>query len=357
MVMAWGQFIDHDFIRTPISSGGLKMKGNGLPGRPTGCVIDQSPNDYCYHAGDERVNTVPSLGTTHIIFLRDHTRIANELTNINPMWTDEIIFQETRKIISAFNQQITYGEFLPVLLNEKLMKNYGLNNAPCHSDVYDETVNAATGNAFDVAVFRFGHTLIPHFQGLMNDDLVTIEKFKTETTFNRPFLIQKANGTNQYFMTRWMTVGPAGRMDRIFEKAILDLLFVDSNGDSFDLPSLNIQRGRDHGTPGYNDWRRWCNLPRATHFGSNAGGLVNHTPDNAMRLGNVYQDVDDIDLFAGGITETHIEGGGIGPTFACMLGRQFKNFKIGDRFWYEQPPQHLGGTGFTKGKYKKIRQL
>lgn len=50
-----------------------------------------------------------------------------------------------------------------------------------------------------------------------------------------------------------------------------------------------------------------------------------------------YRHPDDIDLWSGGISERIIEGGMIGPTFACVVGRQFQNLRRGDRYWFENP--------------------
>jgi hypothetical protein len=59
---------------------------------------------------------------------------------------------------------------------------------------------------------------------------------------------------------------------------------------------------------------------------------------------------DDIDIFAGGISETPVEGGVIGPLFSCIVGQQFYNLKYGDRFYYENADER---TGFNNGLFQK----
>ena len=125
----------------------------------------------------------------------------------------------------------------------------------------------------------------------------------------------------------------SGRMDPTLTTEIANHLF-EKPGKFFglDLAAINIQRGRDMGVPGYNHFREYCGLPRAKYFEDLTGVFSNKT---LLRLSQLYKHVDDIDLFTAGISEYPINDGLVGPTFACLIARQFVNLRRGDRFWYE----------------------
>ena len=57
--------------------------------------------------------------------------------------------------------------------------------------------------------------------------------------------------------------------------------------------------------------------------------------------------MDDVDVFVGLVSETHVAGSLVGPTLACLLGSQFEDIKFGDRFFYETRAQE---EGFTDGR-------
>ncbi|XP_070212591.1 uncharacterized protein [Littorina saxatilis] len=138
-------------------------------------------------------------------------------------------------------------------------------------------------------------------------------------------------------------------VDRFFTGEIQNHLFQDGTGNSVDLIAFNIQRGRDHGLPAYNSWRRFCGLRAASSFNN----MPDHDRFTSQRFSQVYRHVDDIDVFSGGISERAEGGGLVGPLFACILSQQFSNLKFGDRFWFETSDQN---TGFTPDQLDQIRK-
>ena len=60
--------------------------------------------------------------------------------------------------------------------------------------------------------------------------------------------------------------------------------------------------------------------------------VMGHITVSALR--GVYDHVDDVDLFTGGLAERPVVGGTVGPTFACIIGQQFLNLRKGDRQAY-----------------------
>jgi len=118
-----------------------------------------------------------------------------------------------------------------------------------------------------------------------------------------------------------------------------------------DMGAIDIQRGRDHGIGPYSDYRVFCGLPRARSFDD----LEQWMPTDAVnRIRSVYQNVEDVDLYIGLMSENPVPGGVGGPTLACMIGEQFRRFKFGDRFYHEN-----GGFrhSFTPDQLREIRQF
>ena len=136
-------------------------------------------------------------------------------------------------------------------------------------------------------------------------------------------------------------------------------MFEDDEGDNggLDLPALNIQRGREHGLPGYNQYREQCasssnNFGKVSDFSQLTRGSWLSSGD-ASNLRSVYKNVNDIDLFAGAMLEEAHREGLVGPTFKCIIGDQFTRLKRGDRFWYESGDQK---TRFSPGQLAELRR-
>lgn len=111
--------------------------------------------------GDSRVNEQVNLAVMHTLWMREHNRVAAELANLNPGWSDEALFQEARRIVIAEMQHVTYNEFLPIILGRDYMDKFEMTpKDEGHTRLYDENLNAGITNVFATAAFRFGHSLV-----------------------------------------------------------------------------------------------------------------------------------------------------------------------------------------------------
>jgi hypothetical protein len=150
----------------------------------TGCERRGRPKDvYCFDAGDTRANEQIQLATLHTIFVREHNRLAKELSYVNPHWNDERLFQEARKIVGAQIQHISYNEFLPLVIGKDKIQEYGLNLAPPgeYYHGYDAKINSGVRVEFQAAAFRYGHSLIPSYIERYNKYHQKIGKCKRES--------------------------------------------------------------------------------------------------------------------------------------------------------------------------------
>ena len=71
------------------------------------------------------------------------------------------IFLETRRLVGALHQHITYNEWLPIILGPRVLEIFELQLLPQgYYPGYNSTINPTIANAFAAAAFRFGHSLV-----------------------------------------------------------------------------------------------------------------------------------------------------------------------------------------------------
>ena len=335
-----------------LSSNGLlrTSAGNLLPFNTTGLPNDNGPgltDATAFVAGDVRVNEQIGLTSAHTLFVREHNRIATDLatrlasnetalvdkrdsaiaTAGNSVDNEaDFIYQSARKLVGAQIQQITYQEFLPVLLGS---------SAPSSgASSYDPTINAGISNEFSTAAFRVGHTLLsPNIQ--LVDPLTgdNIGEVSLQDSFFAPSFFQTNSIEN---VLAGLAQQDAQEVDTQIIDEVRNFLFGQPGQGGLDLASLNIQRGRDHGLNDINSTRVALGLsPYDDFFDLTGDGAL------AAVFASEYNSIDDVDLWIGGLAEAHVNGGLVGETFNSILTDQFLRTRDGDRFFFTSELDHL----------------
>jgi hypothetical protein len=278
------------------------------------------PDNELFLAGDVRANENVELTAIHALFVREHNQIASAFAAANPSLTDEQIFQMTRRIVVAELQVITYNEFLPALLGPNALRPYF---------GYNPNVNPGIATEFSTGAYRIGHTLVNDDVEFLDNDANPIRPTLAlaQAFFNPQPL--KESGPDP--ILKYLSTDNAQEVDTQIVGDLRNFLFGPPGAGGFDLASLNIQRGRDHGLGDYNSVRAAYGLPRVTNFSQ-----ITSDPELQAKLFVLYGNVDSIDLWIGGLAEDHVPNASVGPTFQRIIANQFERVRDADRFWYER---------------------
>ncbi|XP_032794679.1 chorion peroxidase [Daphnia magna] len=340
----YGSSASHAAALRDLSSFNGKLKVSFINGRQflppgpnccpggAGAVWPNVCTSTCFDAGDERVNEQPLLTVMHTIWVREHNRIADALYRVAPGQSSEFYYQQARRFVIAEMQHIIYNEYLPVMIGPELAAQV---NSPEY--YYLSHLNPAIFTEFSTAAFRMGHSQLRSFirlfqsDGRRDDD----QSFLLSNAFNEPQRILSRTFLDNSL--RGMLQTPAQAVDHCFADDITSQLFKPAGQRlGFDLISLNIQRGRDHGLPPY-VWMLYYltgnYLQQSLPFTFDQ--LVPRIPlEVVSAMKNVYAHPRDIDLFVGGVSEKPLPKAVLGPTFASMFALQFVNLRRADRFFY-----------------------
>ncbi|XP_011298837.1 peroxidasin [Fopius arisanus] len=336
-------------------TGLLKTQRKNLP-MPSANSKDCRTRDKalpCFSSGDYRINEHPGIAMMHVLFLREHNRIAGQLAELNPLWDDERLYQEARRIVIAEMQHITYGEFLPAVLGENNLQRFNLRPMKLgFFTKYDSRLDGTVSNAAASAGLFFIAALTPKTLDLV--DSSTSEKSGERSLYSAFYAPQELYEAGA--IDRLIAGATAGHSRKPYPPSLneifLERYFHDgkTNDAAVDYVAQVIQEGRDHGLPPYIRWRAFCDMPDVKTFKDLSGTMSKDTID---RLQRVYRNVEDIDLVTGALSEVAVEDAVMGPTFLCLLGHTFRNTRLGDRYWYEN--DRTPGA-FTINQLNEIRR-
>ncbi|HET8640387.1 MAG TPA: peroxidase family protein [Pseudonocardiaceae bacterium] len=373
-------------------------------------------------AGDVRANEQMGLTSAHTLFAREHNRIVAALPS---SISQQDKFQLARAVVIAEIQYITYTEFLPAM-GVSLPSYQGYNtfldpanahefasvgyraHSFIHGDIDVETnvsrytqatLDALEAQGIEVVVdgadveigvpanvLFFNPSLVSMIQlGPLMAGITNESNYRNEETIDnqlRSILFRVPTSSNPECLD-----GPT--MPECFSGVV-------------DLGAIDVQRGRDHGMPTYNQMRNAYGLASKSTFTSITGESTEAfpsdpllTPGNeindsncldiiaafdingnptdvanndatrvvkrctlAARLKALYGSVSSLDAFVGMLAEKHVTGSELGELQLAVWKDQFGAARDGDRFFYlNDPLQSFIRNNFGIDSRKRLSQI
>ena len=148
--------------------------------------------------------------------------------------------------------KITYDDYLPLLLSGQ----YNLGSYKGYEPETDPTIT----NVFSTVALRFGHFTVPFNVLKMNNDGEIKEKIKVRDSVMNPSKITVGEDIGMILKGEANNIMKKRSIRMSNELRNFLVQGPKNRNVLLDLAALNIQRGRDHGLPDYNTFRRFMGL-------------------------------------------------------------------------------------------------
>lgn len=287
-----------------------------------------SDTKHFFLAGDPRVNENLGLMTLQTIFAREHNYWARYYSSKYPLLDDDNIFLLARSKVISEVQVITYKEFFPALMGEKILST--------EQDLcYNEKLDPRVYNEFAVGAIRTLHTLISQYIWAKDEQTgKTLHRFMFNETIYRPGWLKKGS-----FTVGQIALGlgyhPAQEFDPFIVDAIQNTFIPNGQGDGilqpFDLGTIDILRGRDHGIPPFSilKWKMTGKLVQQWEDITNNTAYIE-------RLQQAYGPTgwDNVDAIVGMLCEDKVKHSMLGETSFAIVKDQLIRAMKGDYFFY-----------------------
>ena len=255
-------------------------------------------------AGDVRASENAVLASLHTLLVREHNRLADEIAANNPSLTDEQIHQQARRMVGAIVQNITYSEYLPLLLGADALQPYA---------GYQPDARSEIGSFFATVAFRIGHSqMVAQFERLdtNGDEIANGHLSLREAFFNSAPIVEDGIDV----ILRGAATQVAEAIDTRVIDDLRNFLFGPPGAGGMDLPAMSIQRAHEMGIPSYVQARADLGLTAVARFED-----ITSDPDLQNRLEDTYGTIDRIDAFVGGLAEDPVPGAMVGELFQAAI--------------------------------------
>lgn len=172
-------FLDHSIVYGNEESEMIKARAfvKGKLRMSVGNVLPVDVNGN-YLESSVRLAVAPIGAIFPALFARNHNKIAEAFSLVNPHWDDETLFQEARRAnIAVFQNVFIQGRFV-----ERVFKR-------TVNETYNENVDPSSSIEFSTGAYRFGHFFVQSDM-LLVDSLKNVEKISISDSLGRIDLLE-----------------------------------------------------------------------------------------------------------------------------------------------------------------------